>query len=70
LAKGLKARDIHTEIFPVYGGKCLSRKAVHSWVEKHGKSFADYEVEMEMRKWLRQESKDFYAASFDELVKR
>jgi hypothetical protein len=22
------------EMFPVYGGKCLSRKAVHNWVEK------------------------------------
>jgi hypothetical protein len=21
-------------MFPVYGGKCLSRKAVHKWVEK------------------------------------
>jgi hypothetical protein len=21
-------------MFPVYGGKCLSRKAVHNWVEK------------------------------------
>jgi hypothetical protein len=21
-------------MFPAYGGKCLSRKAVHSWVEK------------------------------------
>jgi hypothetical protein len=27
------AKDIHKEIFPVYGGKCLSRKAVHNWVE-------------------------------------
>jgi hypothetical protein len=38
--KGLKAKDIHKEMFPVYGGKCLSRKAVHSWVEKfsHGRS--------------------------------
>jgi hypothetical protein len=27
-------KDIHKEIFPVYGGKCLSRKAVHSWVDK------------------------------------
>jgi hypothetical protein len=26
-AKGLNAKDIHKEIFPVYGGKCLSRKA-------------------------------------------
>jgi hypothetical protein len=28
-AKGLNAKDIHKELFPVYGGKCLSRKAAH-----------------------------------------
>jgi hypothetical protein len=33
-AKGPNAKDIHKEIFPVYGGKCLLRKAVHNWVEK------------------------------------
>jgi hypothetical protein len=33
-AKGLNAKDIHKEIFPVYGGKCLSCKAVQSWVAK------------------------------------
>jgi hypothetical protein len=33
-AKGLNAKDILKEMFPVYGGKCLSRKAVHNWVEK------------------------------------
>jgi hypothetical protein len=33
-AKGLNAKDIHKEIFPVYGGKCLSCKVVHYWVEK------------------------------------
>jgi hypothetical protein len=32
--KGHNAKDIHKEIFPIYGGKFLSRKAVHSWVEK------------------------------------
>jgi hypothetical protein len=31
--KRLNAKDIHKEMFPVYGGKCLSRKAVRSWVE-------------------------------------
>jgi hypothetical protein len=31
-AKGLNAKDIHKEMFPIYCGKCLSRKAVHSWV--------------------------------------
>jgi hypothetical protein len=28
------AKDIHKEMFPVYGGKCLSRNAVHNWVDK------------------------------------
>jgi hypothetical protein len=36
-----------------------------------GKRFADdEEVETEVRRWLRQQSKDFYAAGFDSLVKR
>jgi hypothetical protein len=36
-----------------------------------GKRFADdEEVETEVRKWLRQESKDFCAEGFDALVKR
>jgi hypothetical protein len=26
--------DIHKEMFPLYGVKCLSRKAVHNWIEK------------------------------------
>jgi hypothetical protein len=30
-AKELNAKDIHKEIFPVYSGKCLSRKAVQPW---------------------------------------
>jgi hypothetical protein len=29
-AEGLNAKDIHKETFPVCGGKCLSRKAVHN----------------------------------------
>jgi hypothetical protein len=33
-AKWLSAQDIHKEIFPLYSGKCLSRKAVHNWAEK------------------------------------
>jgi hypothetical protein len=31
-AKGLNLNHIHNENFPVYGGKCLSRKAFHNWV--------------------------------------
>jgi hypothetical protein len=28
LAKGLTANDIHKEMFPIYGGKFLSRKDI------------------------------------------
>jgi hypothetical protein len=31
--KKLNAKDINKEMFPPYGWKCLSRKAVHNWVE-------------------------------------
>jgi hypothetical protein len=31
-AKGLNGKNIHQEMFHVYGGKHLSRKAVHNWV--------------------------------------
>jgi hypothetical protein len=58
-------------MFTVYGGKCLSYKAAHNWVEKCDKYFADgEEVETEVRKWLRQQLQDFYAAGFDALAKR
>jgi hypothetical protein len=33
-AKGLSAKHIHKEMFPVYVGKCLSHKADHNWDEK------------------------------------
>jgi hypothetical protein len=68
-AEGLGAKDIHKEMFPIYGGKCLSSKVVHSWVEKHGKLFVDEEVETEVQKSLRQQSKYFSAVGFDALVK-
>jgi hypothetical protein len=49
-AKGLNAKVIHKEMFPVNGGKCWSHKVVHSWVKKHGKRFADdKEIERESR---------------------
>jgi hypothetical protein len=30
-AKELNAKDIYKEMFPVYGGMCLSHKAVSPW---------------------------------------
>jgi hypothetical protein len=45
------------------------RKTNRGWVKKRDKSYAVEEVQTEVRKWLRQ-SKGFYAAGFDALVKR
>jgi hypothetical protein len=71
VGKGLNAKDIHKEIFPVYVGKCLSRKAVHNWVEKFSQGRLKVaDDEMKVRQWLRPQSKDFCAAGFDARVKR
>jgi hypothetical protein len=56
-------------MFPVYGGKCFSRKAIHKRVEKRVKTFAYEEFKTEMRKWLTQWSEYFYTAGFKALVK-
>jgi hypothetical protein len=58
-------------MFPIYGGKCLSRKAVHNMVENFPHAVPKLHIMPDhKRKWLRQQSKDFYAAGFDALVKR
>jgi hypothetical protein len=54
---GLSVKDIHEEMSPLYGGKCLSRKEIQNWIEKFFKE-------------LRQQSKDPYAAAFDAFIKR
>jgi hypothetical protein len=58
---------MHKKYFPFTAGSvcCVER------FTDGGESFDDdEEVETEMRKWLRQQSKDFYIACFDTLVKR
>jgi hypothetical protein len=45
--EGPYAKDVYKETFPVYGGKCLSRGAVHKWVEKF--SQGRYEVAVDTR---------------------
>jgi hypothetical protein len=57
-------------MFSFYGGKCLSCKAVHNWVEKFSQGRS--KVANGARpgaKWLRQQSKDFSDSGFDALVK-
>jgi hypothetical protein len=67
MGSGIQCKGYSKEIFPVYGGKCFLRKAFHNG----SKYFADdEEVKTEVRKSLRQQSKDFYVAGFDALVRR
>jgi len=33
-AKGLNANEIHSEMLPAYGDKCLKRPAIHVWCTK------------------------------------
>jgi hypothetical protein len=69
-AKRLSEKDIHKEMLPVYGGKCLSRKVVHNWAKKFSQGHSKVaDDETEVRKWLRQQSNNFYAVGFDALVK-
>jgi hypothetical protein len=57
-------------MLPVYGGKCLLSKAVHNSAEKFSQGRSKVaDDETEARKWLRQQSKHFYAADFEALVK-
>jgi hypothetical protein len=46
MGRQLNAKDIQKEMFLVYGGKCLSRKAFHNWAEKffEGRSKVVYEA--------------------------
>jgi hypothetical protein len=48
----------------------LWAKAIHNWVEKFSQGRSEVDDETEVRKWLRQLSKDFYPAGFDALIKR
>jgi hypothetical protein len=74
LAKELNAKDIHKEIFPVYDGMCLSRKAVHKWVEKfsqrRSKVGDDARPNLPFEIVAEITVKIFYAAGLDALVKR
>jgi hypothetical protein len=42
-AKNMEAKDIHKEMLPMYGEHCLSRQAVHNWVQK----FSDWRTSIE-----------------------
>jgi len=44
-AKKMEAKDIHKEMLPMYGEHCLSRQAVHNWVQKFSEGWTSIEDE-------------------------
>jgi len=44
-AKKMEAKDIHKEMLPMYGEHCLSRLAVHNWVQKFSEGRTSIEDE-------------------------
>ena len=54
----------------MYGEHCLSRQAVHSWVQKFSEGRTSIEDECGVgRITFRQQPQEFYAAGFQGLVK-
>ena len=43
--KGMRAKDIHNEMLPMYGEHCLSRQAVPNWVQKFSEGRTSIEDE-------------------------
>jgi hypothetical protein len=69
-AKVPNTKDIHKEMFPVYGGKCLSRKVVHNWDEKFCQVRSKVADDARPGAEVTEISQDVYAADFDAIVKR
>jgi len=41
----MEEKDIHKEMLPMYGEHCLSRKAVHNWLQKYSEGRTSIEDE-------------------------
>jgi hypothetical protein len=54
-------------MFPVYGGKCLSSKDVHNWVEKFFQGRSGWNVVAQAAEAT---VENLYAAGFDALLNR
>jgi hypothetical protein len=41
----MEAKDIHKEMLPMYGEHCLSRQAIHNWVQKFWQTISKTNIE-------------------------
>ena len=64
-AKNMKAKDIHKEMLPMYGEHCLSRQAVHNWVQKFSEGRTSIEDEHRaVRAWFPTATKRIFRRRF------
>jgi hypothetical protein len=69
--KGVSSRKIHKEMFLVYGGSVFRVKWFRTGSRNSLKDVRKSQIlPDQVRKWLRQQSKDLYVAGFDALVKQ
>ena len=70
-AKDMAAKDTNKEMLPMYGEHCLSRQAVHNWVQTFSEGRTSIEDEHRVgRITFRKQPQEFYAAGFQGLVKQ
>jgi hypothetical protein len=67
VGKGLNAKDIHKEMFPVYGGKCLVHNYVGNFSQGRSKVADDAPSVVEVAETA---VKDLHAEGFDALVRQ
>jgi hypothetical protein len=68
-AKALNVKDIHKCFLFTVGSVCRVKQFTAGSRNVANVSLMTKRFETALRKWLRQQSKDFYAAGFDALVK-
>jgi len=70
----MESKDIHKEMLPMYGEHCLSRQAIHNWVQKFSEGRASVEDEHRAGRPVEiatpETEKEFYATGFQGLVKQ
>ena len=71
MGKKYGSKGYPQEMLPMYGEHCLSRQAVHNWVQKFSDGRTSIEDEHRVG-WItfRQQPKEFFTAGFQGLVKR
>ncbi|GFO22356.1 transposase [Plakobranchus ocellatus] len=70
-AEGCSAANIHARMKSVYGEMCISDCAVRKWKYLKGHQYDnDEEVIVDVRRWCRGQSSEFFADGVRQLVKR